>query len=376
MSLNYVMDWSNQELKPSFSIPVASVNNSVTSLTLLGRDTAGWDEKFHENLMHILEHWASPIAPPNPTWGQLWYDTAPGNQHLMIWTTLNQWIPIWQDAAAPTTPPVTTAFIAAVTTSVLVPLSLIEGIYSSAQILVTANAVISSIDVTGGALPAGLILAAGPGASSVGIGYVSGAPIAPGSYTGTIRISHNDITKVPSFLDRSFYINVSTIGTTFTLSPLTTPSTPTILIQGNTYTTISSESFVGSSNIILQSVTQTAMPIGMSLVISGSSVRLVGTPSSLGTYAGTVIVSHIQPGFTPTSTNLTVYASVTSAAPGPTPPPPPPPSDNGVPTDGTIGGDQPDSVGVDASDAGDAAGGDSGAGSAGGDSGGGGSDGQ
>jgi hypothetical protein len=58
-----------------------SVDTSATSLTLIGKNYAGYGEILNENLVHLLENFASPNSgatsgPRNPLAGQLWWDTT------------------------------------------------------------------------------------------------------------------------------------------------------------------------------------------------------------------------------------------------------------------------------------------------------------
>ena len=52
------------------------VNTSATNLTLIGRNFAGWGEYYNENLVKLLENFASTSQPTKPLVGQLWYDKA------------------------------------------------------------------------------------------------------------------------------------------------------------------------------------------------------------------------------------------------------------------------------------------------------------
>ena len=66
-----------------------SVDNSATSLTLIGKNYAGYGEILNENLVHLLENFASPNSgatsgPPNPLAGQLWWDTT--NKILRVYS--------------------------------------------------------------------------------------------------------------------------------------------------------------------------------------------------------------------------------------------------------------------------------------------------
>jgi hypothetical protein len=59
-------------------IPESAINNQATSLTLVGRGTTEYGERLWNNLVHMLENFASGSQPSNPLTGQLWYDTQTG----------------------------------------------------------------------------------------------------------------------------------------------------------------------------------------------------------------------------------------------------------------------------------------------------------
>jgi hypothetical protein len=54
-------------------------NVTATSLTLIGKLATNYGEAQNENLIHLLENFALAVPPPNPTRGQLWYDTSVNN---------------------------------------------------------------------------------------------------------------------------------------------------------------------------------------------------------------------------------------------------------------------------------------------------------
>jgi hypothetical protein len=54
----------------------ATLNTISTSLTLVGRDYAGYGEFLNENFVYLLENFASNTAPANSINGQLWYDSS------------------------------------------------------------------------------------------------------------------------------------------------------------------------------------------------------------------------------------------------------------------------------------------------------------
>lgn len=54
------------------------IDQKNTSLTLIGKNVASYGEYFNNNLIKLLENFASIDEPVSPMVGQLWYDTATG----------------------------------------------------------------------------------------------------------------------------------------------------------------------------------------------------------------------------------------------------------------------------------------------------------
>jgi hypothetical protein len=48
----------------------------TTSLTLIGKNYAGYGESLNENLVRLLENFSNQTQPPGPIKGQLWYDNV------------------------------------------------------------------------------------------------------------------------------------------------------------------------------------------------------------------------------------------------------------------------------------------------------------
>ena len=63
--------------------------NLDTSLALVGKHYPGYSKHISENFLHLLENFASNVAPENPVRGQLWFDTdstnSPPLPQLMMW---------------------------------------------------------------------------------------------------------------------------------------------------------------------------------------------------------------------------------------------------------------------------------------------------
>jgi hypothetical protein len=52
------------------------VDTLSTDITLIGKNYSGFGEAFNENLIKIVEHFASSTAPTHPISGQIWFDSS------------------------------------------------------------------------------------------------------------------------------------------------------------------------------------------------------------------------------------------------------------------------------------------------------------
>ena len=75
--MSYIIYYSDPA-KTSYPINVAdnTIYNGVGTggLTLVGRNYPAYGQYIAEDLIHLLENFASPVPPTNPVEGQLWYD--------------------------------------------------------------------------------------------------------------------------------------------------------------------------------------------------------------------------------------------------------------------------------------------------------------
>jgi hypothetical protein len=75
MAIDYTLNWSDDVLKVPFTLIGGSVDTTSTSLALTGKGYVNWGERLQENLLHLLENFASGGTPPaHPTIGQTWYN--------------------------------------------------------------------------------------------------------------------------------------------------------------------------------------------------------------------------------------------------------------------------------------------------------------
>lgn len=78
-----------------------TVNTTSTSLTLVGKNYAGYGIFINENFVQLLENFSNTIPPVAPLTGQLWYDST---NTLLKFYTGSDWKPIHTSAAAASAP--------------------------------------------------------------------------------------------------------------------------------------------------------------------------------------------------------------------------------------------------------------------------------
>jgi hypothetical protein len=82
------------------TIADGTVNSTTTSLTLIGKNYAGYGIFLNENYIKLLENFNNSSAPSAPLTGQLWYDSA---GTLKVWNG-SSWKPISSSAAGNQSP--------------------------------------------------------------------------------------------------------------------------------------------------------------------------------------------------------------------------------------------------------------------------------
>jgi hypothetical protein len=84
-----------------------TVNNTASSLTLVGRNYAGYGEIIAEDLVALLVNFSNSVSPTAPNVGQLWYDTS--NKTLKVWTAASTWKNVGSCTSQATAPSTTVA---------------------------------------------------------------------------------------------------------------------------------------------------------------------------------------------------------------------------------------------------------------------------
>ena len=83
------------------SVTDGTVNSSATSLTLIGKNYAGYGIFLNENYVKLLENFNNSSAPTKPLAGQLWYDSTASV--LKVYTG-SLWKPVSSSASGTTQP--------------------------------------------------------------------------------------------------------------------------------------------------------------------------------------------------------------------------------------------------------------------------------
>jgi len=91
--MSYTLDRTNNS-STKITVDDGTIDNTSTSLTLVGRAYEGWGEAFNENFLALLENFANTTAPRSPITGQLWYDTANAKLKYFDGTTYNSLTPL------------------------------------------------------------------------------------------------------------------------------------------------------------------------------------------------------------------------------------------------------------------------------------------
>lgn len=96
----YNISLSNGE--PLVTIADGTVDVNFTSLSLIGKNFAGYGKLMNENFVHLLENFSNADEPVNPIVGQLWYDS--GNKVVKIYTVNEIWKVLGSSTAGVTPP--------------------------------------------------------------------------------------------------------------------------------------------------------------------------------------------------------------------------------------------------------------------------------
>lgn len=94
--------YNGQSLIPG-GLSDGAIDIGNTSLTLIGKDYAGYGQFLNENFVYLLENFAGGTGPANPISGQLWWDTT--NNILKVWSGTSWKISTGATSSPYSTPP-------------------------------------------------------------------------------------------------------------------------------------------------------------------------------------------------------------------------------------------------------------------------------
>ena len=97
----YNIALSNGE--PLVTVADGTVDINYTSLSLIGKNFAGYGQIMNENWVHLLENFSNAAEPTNPLVGQLWYDA--GAKIMKVRTPTGTWKTIGSATASPKNSP-------------------------------------------------------------------------------------------------------------------------------------------------------------------------------------------------------------------------------------------------------------------------------
>ena len=84
----YTINLTNGTSLISGGLTDGTIDTSHTSITLIGKDYAGYGQYLNDNFVQMLENFSNTSSPPHPLTGQLWWDTL--DNTLKVYTG-NTW---------------------------------------------------------------------------------------------------------------------------------------------------------------------------------------------------------------------------------------------------------------------------------------------
>jgi hypothetical protein len=307
--MSYTINLTNGTEIIAGGLSDGAVDTSATSLTLIGKNYAGYGEFLNENLVHMLEHFAAGTGPANPLKGQLWWDTTnnilkvysgvswkistgatsspfsspPGDLSALggdLWfDSTNQQLMIYSGSAWVTVGPVATPSTGDTGAFPSIMTDTLGGSHIVTQIrIVGVPYVIISKDTFNSALAGFTTVKAGINFSTIA--------------SPTLQLSTQDISANPSTLvqrDTSGGINATTINST-TLTAGTVQATNIVgSLVGNVVGNISATS-IGATSISTAGISASSGYTGTLLTAAQPNITSLGTLVGLAVNGTTALV--------------------------------------------------------------------------------------
>jgi len=184
------------------TIADGTINTSSTSLSLPGRNYAGYGQYVDTNFVHQLENYANASPPANPLAGQLWWNTNSNTMYVCPadgTTTASSWLALTSTASGGTTTFGAITVTGNVTANNITATNALVGDTMTVRLAtVTANATIANANVTTGNI--GTLNTAN---------ITTGAAATGGNITGTWTL--NGTGTANSIAGTGLYVNAGNI---------------------------------------------------------------------------------------------------------------------------------------------------------------------
>lgn len=312
--MSYTINLTNGTSLVPGGLSDGTVDTTHSSLTLIGRDYAGYGQFLNENFVYLLENFANGASPANPLKGQLWWDTT--NNILRVWSGAT-----WKISTGATSGNTAPGDLSALGGDLWFDTANQQlKVYSGTSWIVVGPAATSATGATG-AVPA--LMNDTSSASHIVIQF---------TINGTIyAIFSKDIftTTVPGFNSIGAGLNFSTTASpAWGLSTQAIAATPSTLVQRDTVGNINVVGITATGAISAGSITATTInsPSGtatftgnlngnvIATSVTSTTIQTQGINASSG-YTGTILTPS-QPNITTLGTLSTLTVSGTTTLTG------------------------------------------------------------
>lgn len=299
--MSYTINLTNGTTLIPGGLSDGSVDNTSTSLVLIGKDYAGYGQFLNENFVYLLENFANSTGPANPLKGQLWWDTT--NNILKVYSGSSWKISTGATSAPAGSPPGDLSALGGDlwfdTTNQQLKL------YSGSSWVVIGPQAAGALQTTG-TFAATILDTLGAAHKVIELQF-NGVVYAIIAYEAFA-------TSYPGFTTIRAGLNFSTTASpSWGLSTQDVNPTPNTLVQRNSTGAINADSIVATSDVTAQNITATSTIYGtFSGPLNGDVTAT--TVSSTTVTAGGISASEGFTGrlLTPSQPNITGIGTLTA----------------------------------------------------------------
>lgn len=128
--MTYIINFSDPSKANSITVSSSTIDTS-TPLQLIGYETTSYGNEYWTNILRIMEHFSSKVAPINPLEGQLWYRST--DSTVLVYEGNNTWVDLSKSDNIDTTKYVSTYTSNTVTNFKLTDDEVGDTVYSGAS---------------------------------------------------------------------------------------------------------------------------------------------------------------------------------------------------------------------------------------------------